>query len=707
MKKAKSILILAVLTVVLLAECVVLFIDTPKAEPVFPCPGIITANPSCNMRRDPNTQREAIRELRQDVKVTVLAEVEGEPVGDNNRWYEIQYGNLHGYVSTSFVSLDTTDVSLPSDLPPPPNIPGEAEFLAGLQNQGFPEDYQQKLLELHRKHPYWTFKSLHTTYSFESAVAGEDRPGVNMVPATSPPEYKSMADADFNYTTNTWYEYEKGWVGASKALIAYQMDPRNFLDEIQIFQFENQQFNKSIDYRRGLTSILKGSFMEGPGPIHFYDTEGGERGMDASYVDLLMAAGETSGVSPYHLASRIRQEVSPQGSGSVSGTYGDLKGYYNFYNIGAFNGPDPLYSGLVTAKNGIQGYSAEKNAEFMFPWDDPWKAICGGAVFIGKDYINVDQNTLYLQKFNLVSRYSRPFTHQYMGNVLAPEYEAIDVYKAYEKMGALDEVKEFVIPVFASMPAVTPSPTGGGNPNNWLESISINGEFIPNFNPTIYEYRIEIHSATDGIFVQGFPWNAGSAVAGSGLYKLHAGYNEIILQVKAPTGGVRNYRLSVRQGESTADENPDTLPPMKSGEYKLNPLGYLYGADPLNGTNSREAILAGFQVPAGYTTELTDASGNTPLSEAGTGSILNLKDNGRTVNQFPIVILGDVNGDGSIDVMDLNILYGVVARTTKSPGMAYELAMDVNQDGFTDIVDLNLIYSSLNGGKSIPQRLLK
>ena len=49
-----------------------------------------------------------------------------------------------------------------------------------------------------------------------------------------------------------------------------------------------------------------------------------------------MAAAETSGVSPYHLASRVLLEVGWGGSISTSGTYvgalGDLRGYYNFFN---------------------------------------------------------------------------------------------------------------------------------------------------------------------------------------------------------------------------------------------------------------------------------------------------------------------------------------------------------------------------------------
>ena len=57
-----------------------------------------------------------------------------------------------------------------------------------------------------------------------------------------------------------------------------------------------------------------------------------------------------SGVSPYFLAARSRQELGVKGSGSVSGNYGAYKGYYNYYNIGATSGADPISNGLNYAK---------------------------------------------------------------------------------------------------------------------------------------------------------------------------------------------------------------------------------------------------------------------------------------------------------------------------------------------------------------------
>lgn len=703
MKHRGKILLGAVLILLLLLEVLVFFRENQEAEPVYPVPGFVTADPSSYMRRDPDTSREPLRELKKGVEVTVLGEVPGEDVAGNSTWYEIMYNNMHGYVSSAFIRIQY-------ELELPPVMPGlgNEEFRQDLVAKGFPESYIGPLMELHAAYPQWTFSPLHTNYTFDRALKGEYRPGVNLVIANSPPEYKSKADADFNYYTNSWREYEEGWVGASAELIAFQMDPRNFLDEVQIFQFESQRYNPDLSYRHGLVSVINNTFMAAS-PISYLDQAGQSQSLDTDYASLLEEAGQVSGVSPYHLLSRIIQEVSPAGSHSVSGDYTeDVRGFYNFYNIGATGGGDPLYMGLVTARDGITGYPDYKNAEMLFPWTDPAKAIKGGAIFIGKDYINVDQHTLYLQKWNLVSRYTRPFTHQYMGNVLAPEYEAINVYNAYLEMGALQEAKEFLIPVFLDMPELTPSPTGGGNPNNWLKAIRVNGQVIPNFRPERYEYKLEISAASRGLAVDALTWSPDSTVAGMGVYQLRPGPNEIILQVVANNGVSRNYRLYVEQSPVTANIDTEGLPKISSSSYQISSLGYLYGADPLQGSNAASYLKSQFSnLPPSYNIELLAADGQNAIERAGTGSLLQLRENGQAVNQFPLVILGDANGDGYIDLTDFQTMRERVIRGEINVDTAYDLAMDINQDGLVNMLDLLALRNHVVQAALIAQTLVE
>lgn len=62
-----------------------------------------------------------------------------------------------------------------------------------------------------------------------------------------------------------------------------------------------------------------------------------------------MNAAESYDVSPYHLVSRVIQEVGSNGSRSVSGTEPGYEGIYNYYNIGAYQSSDPVINALKWA----------------------------------------------------------------------------------------------------------------------------------------------------------------------------------------------------------------------------------------------------------------------------------------------------------------------------------------------------------------------
>lgn len=83
------------------------------------------------------------------------------------------------------------------------------------------------------------------------------------------------------------------------------------------------------------------------------------------YANIFYNAAVTSSVSPYHLIARVRQEVSPNGSGSSSGTYPGVEGYYNFFNIAAY-GADPIYEGLVFARDGYKN-NPTANERILIP----------------------------------------------------------------------------------------------------------------------------------------------------------------------------------------------------------------------------------------------------------------------------------------------------------------------------------------------------
>ncbi len=140
---------------------------------------------------------------------------------------------------------------------------------------------------------------------------------------------------------------------------------------------------------------------------------------------------------------------------SISGKVVGYEGLYNFYNIGATSSSEPLgaiKNGLQYAKDG-KGAGQEIKEKYLLPWNTKEKAITGGAIFLGSSYINVGQNTLYLQKFHVVpTNGTELFWHQYMTNVLAPYSESSSIYNGYVSTQILGDTMTFFIPVYNNMP---------------------------------------------------------------------------------------------------------------------------------------------------------------------------------------------------------------------------------------------------------------
>ena len=187
------------------------------------------------------------------------------------------------------------------------------------------------------------------------------------------------------------------------------MDPRNFLNEVRIFQFEALSFDEYSDNLDAVEKILYGTEFYN-NKVSYLDSNGNIINMSEKYSDLILRAGRTSLVSPYHLASRIKQEVGPFLShSSISGNVEGFKGLYNFYNIGATSSSEPMgaiKNGLRYARDG-NGASEETKRKYLIPWNTKERSITGGGIFIGSSYINVGQNNIYLQKFESMEQFKQ------------------------------------------------------------------------------------------------------------------------------------------------------------------------------------------------------------------------------------------------------------------------------------------------------------
>ena len=246
------------------------------------------------------------------------------------------------------------------------------------------------------------------------------------------------------------------------------MDPRNFLNEVRIFQFEALSFSEHTNNLDGVEKILYGTEFYNT-KVSYLTSSGQTINMSEKYSDLILRGGQTSRVSPYHLASRIKQEVGPFLShASISGKISGFEGLYNFYNIGATSSSEPMgaiKNGLQYAKDG-KGASEATKTKFLIPWNTKERAITGGAIFIGDSYINQGQDTVYLQKFDVTGE--SLFWHQYMTNVLAPYSESKSIYTGYKNSNLLDIPMNFIIPIYNNMPDI-PTQSPSIEPSNFTD----------------------------------------------------------------------------------------------------------------------------------------------------------------------------------------------------------------------------------------------
>ena len=336
-------------------------------------------------------------------------------------------------------------------------------IIDGIEN--FPKSYQPYLEELKKNHPNWTFTALYTNLDWEYVIQNENIFGKNLVPKSYNDRWKNTNPGEYNV------EVDAGWVDCSKQSLLYTMDPRNFLNESRIFQFEELSFNSSSNSVDGIEKILYGTEFYNQ-TVSYLTSSGSTVTMNKKYSDLIYSAGIQSKVSSYHLASRIKQEVGPFLShSSISGKVVGYEGLYNFYNIGATSSSEPMgaiINGLKYARDG-KGASEATKTKYLIPWNTKERAITGGGIFIGSSYINIGQNTIYLQKFHVHdTNNGELFWHQYMTNVLAPYSESNIIYKGYANSNLLDLNINFIIPVYDNMPEIQEE-TPAINPSDYVE----------------------------------------------------------------------------------------------------------------------------------------------------------------------------------------------------------------------------------------------
>ena len=330
-------------------------------------------------------------------------------------------------------------------------IQKRVEGYENLDESKYP-NYKEKLSTIQKEHPNWTFTILYTGLNWDDVVYNESEGNhsINLVDGSN----EKIGTGEWLCETCGEKIYqEPSWKCASKMGVAYQMDPRNFLNSENIFQFETLSYVEDMYTIDGVEKILENSYMHNITVKDFYkETIPNNNFSDKKFSEIIMDIAERVKVSPYHLAIRIVQgNIAMAGDANtpMDAVKGNIEGYeglYNYFNIGSkISGDNARDRGLIKAK--------EEN------WTTPEKSIEAGANYITENYIKIGQDTLYLQKFDVINNeIDGLYKHQYMQNLHGAVSEGNKTYNTYSSNGMLTSAFNFIIPVYENMPEETSMP---------------------------------------------------------------------------------------------------------------------------------------------------------------------------------------------------------------------------------------------------------
>lgn len=288
---------------------------------------------------------------------------------------------------------------------------------------------------LQANHPTWTFKVEYTDLTWEEVINGEHQ-GHTADPS-------NLVEAGSSSYGGLWIceicgkqRYDNGNLYcASREALEYMMDPRNSLNDTDLFQF--MQLSGFEDFNNdNVRNVL--------------------RNMASNYsviteecIEAVIEAANTYHVDPYYIMAKIIEEqssTSPLFTGSgLTDPNGNVlySGYYNLLNIGAYASTGRSYDVIL---NGL-AYAARPSNN----WTSKGASILGGVAILANGYIAKDQDTLYYQKFDVTG--DTKYSHQYQQNVLGAQTAGSIMRRLYRKFDPnLEGSYNFIIPLYKNMP---------------------------------------------------------------------------------------------------------------------------------------------------------------------------------------------------------------------------------------------------------------
>ena len=513
---------------------------------------------------------------------------------------------------------------------------------------------KEQIQQLKTKHPNWSFKILYTDIDWNEAIGkeylGHGSSPKNLVPKTHNSSWIcNICGVDKAYDNGSWR-------CASKSGIEYMMDPRNSINEADIFQFEELTSTGSdVNIVKKMTN---GTFLQG-------------REQEITNI------ANTKGVNAYYIVARLIQEQGKSGSELISGK----TGYYNAFNFGASGST----SEQVIA-NGL-AYAKKKG------WDTLEKSISGGVDLIANEYIKIGQNTLYFQKFNVTKKST--FAHQYQQNLFAAKTESATLRNTYLDIESYDSKHTFIIPVFKNMPpkaCLTPD----GN------STATSGADLVKINVTT---SLKLRKAPEDSTKVDWLWkNEIVARLEKGTTKINGAYWDKIQKANGNVGYApretfdyeTDYKLylvpiNTTNGSNNSGNNSNSNGNNSNNNSNNNENKYHNTVKVL--INDEKKIIK--VSPDAIAKDILEAFGGSVKITKADGSFLNGENDNMATNfivkdTYTVIKKGDANADGIVNSFDYIRVMNYIMGRKQLNGYEKEAA-DANNDGI--VIKLYNIYN--------------
>lgn len=524
---------------------------------------------------------------------------------------------------------------------------------------------KEAIKALKEKYPNWTFKLLYTGLDWNEVIknefVGHGASPKNLVYKSSNYEGKWICPI----CKDTGYD-NGNWKCASEEAIKYMMDPRNSINNSDIFQFE-ELTNAGFHFDT-LKSMTKGTFLEGH-----------EQG--------IIDASNNNNVNPYYIVARLIQEQGKTGTVLTKGEgyNGQYVGYYNAFNIAA--------SGNSTSEilTNALAYAAKKE------WTTLDKSIDGGISFLAKQYIQKGQSTLYLQKFD-VEATNGLYSNQYMQNILAAQKEGETLRNTYINMNSMESSHTFIIPVYENMPVDTCARPNVNETStidkdivkvNVDESLRIRNN--PNGSTTVgWLYTGEIVTRLE---------KATSKVAGTYWDKVEKSDGTIGYAARETYESEGKYKLYlVPINEEKPDDSQNNTNQGDNNTTEKKPTN----TDKVKADEENKILKVS---PDATAKDIADAFGGATKITMANGELLDGEQKpiatGYTVeDKYIVVKKGDANGDGNVNSFDyirvMNYIMGNKKLTDSE-----KIAADANNDNIINSFDYIRIMNYIMGNKNI------